>query len=212
MAAWLYPLFTLSNFMLLIMGGWLYLEAPSAGLGLFLIVLSAIAYDNTVVSIGRWVSSQRLLLWLSQPRFLLHIVLTPLSIVMAYDLGVEGHGWRAIPSVSLLIWGIALALIAYELCTYYQTFEPVLVIHQGIHRYTNSSACTPPIPAILTVVIIGLIGGILWWNLAWPWLCISALIMLVGSAIPPKVVGPALCSGAEALLMLFFWITALCIR
>ncbi|MGF1577020.1 MAG: hypothetical protein ACFCU9_14010 [Cyanophyceae cyanobacterium] len=66
---------------------------------------------------------------------------------------------------------------------------------------------TPPIPAVITVLLVLAIGSLIWLETGWAWLCLSALVMLIGSAIPSKLVGPAMGSGAELILMIGFWAT-----
>jgi membrane protein DedA with SNARE-associated domain len=96
MAAVLYPLFTTCHLFLL---GWaisLYQEFYKLGLVVLIIIIAAITYDNLIVSIGRWIGEGKLLLRLSQPRFIEHVLLTPLSVVAAYSLCLQaGLEWAS---------------------------------------------------------------------------------------------------------------------
>ncbi len=94
-----------------------------------------------------------------------------------------------------------------DLLTYYRDFDPVPVQFQGTLRYSNTAAMVPPIPAIVTVVVIGLIGALMWAQVAWPWLFVCAVVTFLGSAVPPRWVGPLLSSGTEIVLMVGLWLT-----
>jgi hypothetical protein len=66
----------------------------------------------------------------------------------------------------------------------------------------------PPIPSIITTIIIGILGFILWKQFDSYWLMIGSIVMFLGGAIPQKVAGPVVCSGVEVILILGFCLTA----
>lgn len=204
----LYPIFTVVNGILLPIGLWIYSQTQSFEMLILLVLMVGITYDNLIISIGRWLGEGKLLLWISQPRFFLHISLTPLTTLAAlYQCKHLGVTWGSSPLALLSLWGLSLGLIIFDLDTYYRDFNPVPIFEQGTLRYTNASAMTPPLPAVITVLLVLGIGALVWLETGWAWLCLAALVMLIGSAIPPKWAGPALGSGSELMLMIGFWAT-----
>ncbi len=210
MAAVLYPFYTAVMCVLL---GWvvcLYQTSQhQLGLIFLMMIIAAIIYDNLLISVGRWVESKEMLLRLSHPRFLGHVILTPFSVAVAYALCQQGNlPWAIAPSSGLGVFFVTLILIITELLTYYRKFQPTTVLFQGTLRYTNSGYKMPPYPSIVTTILVGALGYYLWQQLSYPWLLVGSVVMFVGGAIPQKLVGPTVCSGVEVILMTSFCITA----
>ncbi|NUN65347.1 hypothetical protein HCU40_11410 [Pseudanabaena biceps] len=210
MAMFLYPVYTVCHAFLLIWAHYLYAESHQVGLIILIAIITAIVYDNLIISIGRWIGKGKTLLTLSQPRFLGHVILTPLSIIAAYGLCFHaGLGWANQPISILLSALVALSLIAAEILTYYKKFEPKIAVFQGTIRYTNSAYKIPPIPSIITTIIVGILGVVIWYQLNSSWLLISSIIMFFGGAIPQRLAGPLICSGVEVVLILGFCMTTM---
>ena len=55
MAMLLYPLYTVCHSLLLIWAYYLYAQSHEGGLIILILVITAITYDNLIVSIGRWI-------------------------------------------------------------------------------------------------------------------------------------------------------------
>lgn len=208
MAVFWYSLFTLATLALLPWGLYLNSQVHCLELTLLVGIAIAIVYDNTIISLGHLIGQGNILLWLSQPRFFMHVVLTPFSVLVALCQSQRlGIFWASSPTLKLLAWLLTIALIIGDFCRYYQDFNPVPVWFQGTLRYTNASVRHPPIPAMITILLIGIIGAFIWYQAQWPWLLISSLIMFIGSAVPFRLVGPAMCSGVEVFLMVGFLAT-----
>ncbi len=209
MASILYPVFTLCHLVLFSWAFLLYQQSHKLGLVVLLVIITAIFYDNLIVSIGRWIGEGKALLWLSHPRFVGHVLLTPLSVVAAYSLCRQaGLEWALNPIALRVIWFITIGLIALEIVTYYKEFKPTPVWTKSTLRYTNSAYKCLPIASILTTIVVGVLGETIWLQLSYPWLFVSSTIMFIGGAIPQKVAGPLFCSGVEVILIAGFCITA----
>lgn len=208
MAAIFYPLFTLATVGLLPWGIFLCHHAHCFESVLLVFIAIAIAYDNAITSIGRWLGQGKLLLLVSQPRFFFHVTLTPFTTaVVLCQCQRAGVSWVNSPGVSLLVWGLNFGLVVYDLLDYYRDFDPVAVWFQGTLRYTNAAASTPPLPAAITVILVVVFGVLLGWHTGWWWLCGAAVAMLLGSAAPQRWLGPTLSSGVETLLLAGMWAT-----
>ncbi|PZU98757.1 MAG: hypothetical protein DCE90_02800 [Pseudanabaena sp.] len=209
MAVFLYPIYTLCHFFLLIWGLSLYADSHQFGLILLIAITAAIAYDNLIISLGRLIGKGKVLLKLSQPRFFCHVVLTPLSVIAAFSFCFQIHlKWATQPLALVVISLVTFLLIAAEIFTYYRKFDPRIEKFQGTLRYTNAAYKMPPIPSIITTVIVGILGFILWKQFESYWLMMSSIVMFLGGAVPQKIAGPVICSGVEVILILGFCLTA----
>ncbi|MDJ0742897.1 MAG: hypothetical protein QNJ32_05990 [Xenococcaceae cyanobacterium MO_167.B27] len=208
MAVFWYSLFTFATLALLPWGLYLYTQAPCLELTLLIFIAIAVIYDNAIITMGHLIGKGNILLWLSQPRFFLHVILTPFSVLVALCQSQQaGVSWTSSPTLKLIAWLLTLTLILGDLFRYYKDFNPIPVWFQGTLRYTNAAASNPPIPAMITIFLVGMIGIFIWYQVHWPWLFISSLVMFTGSAIPFRLVGPAMCSGVKVFLMVGFWAT-----
>lgn len=209
MALFLYPFYTLCHIFLLIWTHYLYNQSHQVGLIVLILVTTAIAYDNLIISIGHWIGKGKMLYILSQPRFICHVLLTPLSVLAAFSFCVQSNlEWAIEPVTSLIISLSVFSLIIAEVSTYYREFIPKAVWFQGTLRYTNSAYKTLPIPSIITTFLVGIIGLIIWQQLGSPWLLISSIVMFLGGAVPQCLAGPIVCSGVEVVLIMGFCMTA----
>jgi hypothetical protein len=209
MAAFLYPVYTVFLVLLL---GWsfsLYQHSHDVGLFVLVLIIVAITYDNLIVSIGRWVGQGGILLNLSHPRFIGHVLLTPLSIVAAFKLCFQsGVDWALNPASCQSAWIAVGVLVTAEILSYYRKFEPIPAWFQGTLRYTNGAYKIPPIPSILTTIMVSILGWMIWRESGDAWLLGSSIVMFLGGAVPQCVAGPVVCSGAEVVLMTGFCMTA----
>ena len=206
MAQFLYPFYTVIYIGLLIWAIFLWFRGNSFALGVLFAVLVGLLYDNAVIGYGIFIGESDLLLNMNMLRFLLHAVITPLLILAALDqtkrFGVETAKKRWVQGffglMTLVLIGIGLAEFA--------NIDLVPAYYGGTLRYVDSNV-GPPIPSIITIVVIGILGIVIWRKGSWPWLFAGALFMFVGSAIPPSQVGPAVGSGSEIVLLLSFLFT-----
>jgi hypothetical protein len=209
MSAILYPIFTLCHLGLLGWALWLYQQSHESGLIILIAIITAITYDNLIVSLGRWIGEGRTLLWLSHPRFIGHVLLTPLSVVAAFSLCAQGGlQWAANPIAQITIWSMTWLLITAEVLTYYKKFTPTPLLAQSTLRYTNSAYKCLPVASIVTTIAVGIVGAIIWRQLGYPWLLLSSIVMFIGGAIPQSLVGGVVCSGVEVVLISGFCMTA----
>ncbi|MBD2177694.1 hypothetical protein H6F42_12290 [Pseudanabaena sp. FACHB-1998] len=209
MAMFLYPFYTVCHLFLLAWAHYLYYQSHQIGLVILILVITAIAYDNLIVSVGSLIGKGKTLLKLSHPRFMGHVLLTPLSILAAFSFCLQSHmEWAFQPLSIFSVCFLVISLIAAEIVTYYRKFEPKEVWFEGTLRYTNSAYKMLPIPSIITTILVGIIGLAIWQQVGSPWLLVSSIVMFVGGAIPQCVAGPVVCSGVEVCLIVGFCMTA----
>lgn len=203
MAAILHLIYTLAHFGLLVWGIHLFQQSSNIGTILLLVVLAGLIYDNLIISLGNWIGEGELLESLNRLRFLFHTLFTPLLVVVAVELAHNaGVMWLSNSIVRYLAWAIALIMIGLEFGNKFLELKLVSNTFAGTLRYIEAESGSLPIAAILTIVLVALVGISIWQTLHCPWVFAGALIMLFGSAIPTRIVGPVVGSGVEIVLAL----------
>jgi len=208
MAELLYILYTLAQITLLVWGIRLWRRSRKITLFLILLPIVGLIYDNAVIALGRFVGESDLLQILNQGRYLLHVIITPMLIAASVALADQaGVGW-AKKRISHALFGLlTLALIVFGLIEFAR-FAYAPEWFGNTLRYVETAVSGPPIPSIITIIVIMIIGIFIWRKISWPWLFAGGLIMFIGSAIPPSIVGPIVGSGAEVILLASLLATA----
>lgn len=154
----------------LLAAGMLIAAAFAGALRVWLLALiaAALCWDNLIIAAGSSIGAGDLLRTLSIPRYVAHAVLTPLLIIVAF--GVAGLRRRA------WVWILAVVLIALGVWTDLVNMSLEVREYGGTLRYAYAHA-TPPIPSIVTVVVLIGAGVVLWRRAGVPWLCLGALAM-----------------------------------
>jgi hypothetical protein len=125
-----------------------------------------------------------------------------LLVVVAVELANQaGVAWVGSPIVRYFAWAIALVLIALEYRSKFLALKLVSATFAGTLRYIEESSSLP-MAAILTIVLVAMVGLSIWQTRQFPWVFVGALIMLFGSAVPTRLVGPVVGSGVEIVLAL----------
>lgn len=147
-------------------------------------IIGALAYDNLIIGLGRFVGEGSLLRALNVPRYVLHALLTPTMLLVGLQLARNaGVGWAWQPRRARIFVAFTLLLIAVGV--YFDIVRLRLAPESdfGTLRYVNDAAVGPPIAAILTV--LGLIAfGVAVWRLhRWAsWLLVGSTVMFLASA------------------------------
>ncbi|GAB4059348.1 hypothetical protein GCM10028775_70400 [Catellatospora paridis] len=150
---------------------------------LIAVICVGLAYDNAAVAIGRPLGFGPSLEAVNAPRYWIHAVLTPLLVVagaaLAARLGVTLLTRRsvrfagAVLVAALIGLGVAGDIVALRL-------EPRE--YADTLRYVNAAAAGPPIPAIITMLLLVAIGILTWRTARRPWLCLGAIAMFAAAA------------------------------
>lgn len=154
----------------LLTAGMLVAAAFAGSLRIWLLALIAVAlsWDNVIIAAGTMIGAGDLLRTLSIPRYVAHAVLTPMLILVAF--GIASLRRR------LWVWALTAVLIAIGVWTDLVHMSLELREYAGTLRYAYAHA-SPPIPSIVTVVVLIVVGGLLWRREGIPWLCLGALAM-----------------------------------
>jgi hypothetical protein len=147
---------------------------------LLAVVALAVAYDDAIIAAGATIGAGDLLFVLNVGRYALHVLLTPILVVVAALLlqggGVGFFGERT-------AWFVYAALVVLGIVTTFVGFDLVFQNADGVVRYVEPDP-VPPLPAILTVFVL-IAAGIRWARAGGSKaLLISAIVMTVVSAMP----------------------------
>lgn len=151
---------------------------------LVLIVVYGLAYDNFVIGLGATIGEGGLLKALNTPRFWIHALFTPAMMIAAFGaLRMTGSNFAQSKVWHIIVCVLATALIA--LGSYIDILNLDLFFNpEGVvARYSNGFEFMkgPPIPAVLTILVVIVFGIIMWRNIKWPWLFAGALLMFIAA-------------------------------
>ena len=151
---------------------------------LVLIVVYGLGYDNISIALGAYIGEGSITKALNAPRFWVHAVFTPAMIIAAFGaLRMTGSKFAQNKTWHIVICVVATALIA--LGSYIDIINLNLVpVHNGdVLKYVNDFEFLkgPPIPAVLTILLVLAFGVVMWRNVKWRWLFFGSLIMFIAA-------------------------------
>ncbi|WP_320777938.1 hypothetical protein [Streptomyces sp. CRN 30] len=174
--------------------------APGRSTVIPALICAALVWDNTVIALGSTLGTGTVLEALSVPRFVLHAFLTPLLVV--WSLAAAEHAgirWALRGRVRAVTAALTGVLIAAGVL--HDVLELSLEAErwQGTVRYANAAASpVGPLPAIVTGLVVLVAGIVLWRRAGFPWLAVTAAVMVVVSGAAAQV--PVLGNAAEVVL------------
>lgn len=167
----------------------LYGRTRSMYTGLMCVVLFGLFYDNFIIGIGRFIGEGDFLRALNWLRFAIHALFTPMLIMFALDIARRANIKWASNSTVMIGFGI-LTLLMIGLGVYTDIIDLSLIITEegGTLRYTNDHVGGPPIPAIMTILVM-IVVGVFVWRQSKSWLLFAgSLFMFIaagaGASIP----------------------------
>jgi hypothetical protein len=151
------------------------LRAPLAAL-----VCAALAYDNGCIALGASLGEGTVLETLNTGRFWAHALITPLMVVV---------GWRqARLRATAALTALVAVLIGYGVYTEIVLLRLEPQREHGTLRYVNVAAEGPPIAAIVTILVLIVLGALIWRRRGRPWLLAGAVAMFVAAGAGAQLV------------------------
>lgn len=196
-------------------------NAPGAPI--IVMIAAGLIYDNFMIAIGATIGAGDLLIALSWPRFALHAICTPFTMIAVWQFAnAADFSWAHDRRAWAVVWIFVFSMVALGMATGLIGLDIHPACYQGILRYTSavseSQLCFagqmtvaghgPPIPSISTGVFALGIGIALWRGRGWPWLFAGALAMMAAAAVPTSQFGLAASNGGEVILLLSYAATA----
>ncbi|MDI1463059.1 hypothetical protein QEZ54_18950 [Catellatospora sp. KI3] len=161
----------------------LRLRATTGSAAVLVAVLcTGLAYDNTAVAVGSSLGYGPTLEAVNAGRYWVHALLTPLLLVGAVLIGARlGVAVLARRGVITAAGVLALVLIALGAATDIVRLDLEPAAYADTLRYTNTAAAGPPVPAIVTMLALIVIGALLWRQARTVWLLLGAVAMFVAA-------------------------------
>ncbi|MDY6808508.1 MAG: hypothetical protein SW127_05765 [Actinomycetota bacterium] len=151
---------------------------------LFAVICLGLAYDSFVVAAGRLIGYGDTLSAINMPRFWIHAIVVPLLIIVAGNLvGRLGVDQARSRNVTLGGWALVAMLIAIGVVEDVVRLDLQPEDAGDALRYVNAGADGPPLPAIITVLALLVLGTMAFRYAGFPWLFLGALVMLIAAPI-----------------------------
>jgi hypothetical protein len=219
----LFSVYALAHVALLIWGLRLWRREHAPGAPIIAMIAAGLIYDNLMIAVGATIGAGDLLIALSWPRFALHAICTPFTMIAVWQFAnAADFSWAQDRRAWAVIWIFVISMVALGMSTGLIGLEIHPTCYQGILRYSSAVSEThlcfagqmtvvghgPPIPSIATGVFAMGVGIALWWGRGWPWLLAGALTMMAAAAVPTSQFGLGASNGGEVILLLSYAATA----
>lgn len=171
---------------------------------LALLVLLGLVYDNAVLGLGSFIGEGTPLETANGARFWLHALLTPLLVLVAWDMMRRaGVRWARTRWAGVAAMVVTVALMAYEIAVGAIPMRLAPERKHGVLSYANENAPDgPPVMVLVVAAALLLAGILLWARTHWPWLAIGTGLMVIGSAIPIRIPSDAATNAFELILLI----------
>jgi len=171
-------------------------------------------YDCLIIGTGRWLGPSDLLYALSLPRYWAHWLFTPMWIIAAGGmLRLADVSWAKPRWVMGGFCLLAVGMVAIEIPLFF-TLELRPVCFMDTVRYAEAVSANalcfadqevvrssgPPLPPVVTNIVLLITGGFIWAKLRWPWLSVGSVLMFMAAAVPASLASPAVGNLGEILL------------
>lgn len=173
------------------------------------LVLIGLLYDNAIIAFGTWIGASPLLESLHAVRFWLHAFLTPLIVLIAYEILQQEHLPYARTRVaSFIAWLLTVSLIAYQSVIALRETRSLRAVREfGVIHYTPSERAGTAVMILIVTVVLLLVGIALllyrsWWGMA---LGVALMPVIMWLSVP--LGGRGWSNVGELVLILSLWIT-----
>ena len=219
----LFGTYAIAHVALLVWGFRLWRRDHAPGAPIIAMVAAGLIYDNFIIADGATIGAGDLLVALSWPRFALHSILTPFTIIAVWQFANAAEfSWARDRRAWVLVWIFVIAMVALGMATGLIGLDIHPACYQDTLRYSSAVSeaqlCFagqetvvghgPPIPSISTAVFAVGVGIALWRRRGWPWLLVGALVMMAAAAVPTSQFGLGASNGGEVILLFSYAATA----
>ncbi|MEU7819384.1 hypothetical protein [Catellatospora sp. NPDC049133] len=169
---------------MLILAGLAVRRRSTAGPAAILVAVICVglAYDCAAVAAGRLLGFGPALEAVNAPRYWIHAVFTPLLVVAAAALAARlGVTWLRRKAVRIAGGVLVAALIALGVAADVVALRLEPKEYADTLRYVNAATAGPPIPAIVTMLVVVVIGALVWRTARFPWLCLGGIAMFAAA-------------------------------
>lgn len=155
------------------------------------VVFTGLVYDNLILALGGFMGASEELKALNAPRFVIHGLATPLLMIWGFGVARRaGMAWAQSRRNHAIMCSAASLLIAMGVYSDVLMLNLQLRVEQGITRYVNIGGIKgPPIPSIITIIVLLVIGIMLWRRGKSRGLAVGSGVMFVGAMAGTALLG-----------------------
>jgi hypothetical protein len=158
----------------------LFLRNRSIYTAVAALVIFGLFYDNLIIGLGRSIGEGQALQSLNAGRFIIHALVTPLLIMFAVATAQRlGLGWAQSRTTFAVFGVLTLLMIGLGIYTDIINLSLSVAREAGTLRYVNANSAGPPIPAIVTILVMIVVGASVWRRHKWAVLCLGAILMFI---------------------------------
>ncbi|GAB2566364.1 hypothetical protein [Gracilibacillus alcaliphilus] len=167
-------------------------------------VIAGLFYDNTILTIGRFIDEGDLLENLNIARYWIHAFFTPFLVLFAWKtLEQASLQWARKTSIRISAIGLTALLVLLELYTEVFNLNIEAKWEFGVLSYRSLEPSSNPPFMILIVSLVLVVASILiWTKQKWAWFFIGSLLMIIGSAIQWPIKSGAITNLFELILII----------
>jgi len=157
---------------------------------LVLIVVFGLAYDNLAIAMGAFLGEGALTKFLNMPRYWIHALFTPSMMIASFGaLRMMGSKFAQSKTWHIVICLLATVLVALGSYTDVINLALEPVTNGGVLKYVNTFVFMkgPPIPAVLTIIVVLVFGVMAWRGFGFKPLFIGSIIMFLMAGGAPTM-------------------------
>jgi len=193
MTSTIYLAYAVAHFGLFVWAARLFLRCRHPSTVPLMLLTAGLVYDNAALGLGRFVGLGDTLENINAVRYTLHGFLTPLLMLSGLGLAQRARvGWAKNGVVVSLIVGATVAMVLLGLYYEVVTLRLVPDLVGDLVAYDNAGGIEPPVPPLVTILVLIAAGAAVWRSARWPWFCVAAtaeLAAAVGGGVLPVVAG-----------------------
>lgn len=147
-------------------------------------VCAALSYDNGILAVGRWIGAGETLEALTIPRFVLHLLLTPLLMPWARAVSARaGVGWAGTAAARAVVAAVTVAVIALGVLGEMVRLDLRPEEWAGTVRYTTDhTSLAGLLPPVITVLVMLVAAVAVWRVRGYRFWTLTTVTMALASA------------------------------
>lgn len=148
------------------------------------VVCAALSYDNGILAAGRWIGAGDALETLTIPRFVLHILLTPLLMPWSRAVAARaGVGWAGTAAARAVVAAVTAAVIALGVLGEMARLDLRPEEWAGTVRYTTAhTSLAGLLPPVVTVLVMLVAAVAVWRARGYRFWTLTTVTMALASA------------------------------
>lgn len=186
----LYIVLGIAQAVIFVFGMRLYSRSRNWYALLAVLPIAFLIYDNFIIAAGTTIGEGELLKSLNAVRFYAHALLTPLLIIFGFGVARRaGVSWAQSRRNHAIFCTLATGLVLMGVYIDVLNLTLEVKAEEGLVRYVNTFFKGPPVPSIVTIIVLAIVGFFVWRKGKSWWMAVGSILMFVGALVGLRVVG-----------------------